>query len=196
MLLEVGAAVVAVGLAAGATWRKKARRPAPPADPRTERMLALRDQIKQAVEARDLGHLMGDQLAQVDRLVAAFGEVATEEQRCAAYVRANPSALVTREITALKDRLTRTQGPTRALLQENVEVLKRRREKLGELQAAHEALKARLEVMEDTFKLVLDQAHAASPDGLPEPDVQRLSRMIAAADEALTETRAILAAHH
>jgi hypothetical protein len=169
MLIEL--AVAAVGVAIGVAVLKRPRPVvAEPDPPRVQKLVELRAQVARAIQQRDLSHLMADQLAQVDAVVDGFRKLHREERRLAA----------------------RAEGPKRELLAENLGILRQRQAKQVQIHQTHDTLKAHLDMQEDAVKLVLDQALTASTPAELEVDLQRLTRTIAATDEALAETRTLL----
>jgi hypothetical protein len=191
MLVEL--AVVAVAGAVGLAVLKRPRPvPAEPDVPRVQKLVAMRDEIARAIQARDVAHLMGEQLVQVDAMVTSFRQLLEEERRLGAYLRANPQGLIDREIRELEAKADRAHGAKRDVLRENVGILEQRRDKQLEIFKSHDTLKTRLDMLEDTVKLVLDQALTASSPAELAVDFQRLTRTIAATDEAIAETRALL----
>jgi hypothetical protein len=191
MLIEL--AVAAVGVAIGVAVLKRPRPVvAEPDPPRVQKLVELRAQVARAIQQRDLSHLMADQLAQVDAVVDGFRKLHREERRLAAYVRANPQGLIDGEIREVEQRLARAEGPKRELLAENLGILRQRQAKQVQIHQTHDTLKAHLDMQEDAVKLVLDQALTASTPAELEVDLQRLTRTIAATDEALAETRTLL----
>ncbi|MDB5095904.1 MAG: hypothetical protein JWM80_325 [Cyanobacteria bacterium RYN_339] len=191
MLVEL--AVVAVAAAIGAAVLKRPRpKPFVPDDPRVAKVQAMHRQIREAVTSLGLEPVMVDQLVQVDGIVAGYRDLAAEEKRLGAYRRSNPSALVEKEITTLEGRLAHSEASTREMVEENLSILKLRLGKLEQIDRTHDALKAQLAMLEDTVRLVLDQTLTASSPAELAVDFRRLTRTIAATDEALAETRALL----
>jgi hypothetical protein len=191
MLLELSAAVAVV--AAGvALWRRPKPARYDASDPRVLKIVELRTRIRRNLRGVGQRELMSEQLAQVDAIVEGFCQLAAEEKRLAGYLRENPPALVQREIAQLEQRVAHGAEHTRAINQENLELLKLRLEKLEQADRTQDTIKARLDMLLDAVQLVKDQSLHPSQDGAEGVDIGRLTRAVASTDEALAEVRALL----
>ena len=155
-------------------------------------LAGLQGQILVAAKARGMASVLAGPLAEVERLVEVHERLAQEQTTVIQHLHEHPIAELELEILSLGGRLAGATEAVRGLLQQNIEILELRRDKLVALRSSMEVSRAQRNVIEDSLKLLHDQILAAStPDDLREP-LSRLTTNLRATEAILAETRGLL----
>jgi hypothetical protein len=152
----------------------------------------LEKRIRQTVKAHGLEPVMAGELAKLDLLIDGFLRLANEAARFRAHLQASPPGTVEKEAASLRERLAKAEGETAILMQQNLAVVEKRLEKLEQVRNASAQIKAQLDLIEDTVRLLNDQALAASRIDDIQIDFDGVLRGVASTEAALVETRAAI----
>jgi hypothetical protein len=148
--------------------------------------------IRQTIRAHGLEPVMGDQLAKLDFLLASYMRLAQEMGRFRTHLQGTPPGAVEKEAERIRERLSGAEGETAILVQQNLSVVEKRLEKLNAIRATAARLKTQLDTIEDTVRLINDQALTASATTGFDVDIDRVVGMVEATDASLAETRGLL----
>lgn len=201
----IGAAgAVAVGAAAMASRRRhaggKSRPPLgellahmpPELAGRYLALIEMEKHIRQTVKAHGLEPMMSDQLGKLDYMVDSYLRLAGEAARIRSHLQASPPGTVEKEAERIRERMAAAEGETAILMQQNLAVVEKRLEKLEQLRTTAGRLKTQLDTIEETVRLINDQALTASGTQGFTVDFDGVIDGVAATDAALAETRAML----
>ena len=160
-------------------------------------LLEMEKHIRQTLRAHGLEPVMIDQLGKLDFLVDSYLRLAGEAARFRTHLQATPPGMVEKEAERIRERLAAAEGETAILVQQNLAVVEKRLEKLNQIRTTATKLKTQLDTIEDTVRLINDQALTASAEtGLfgvaGGVDVDRVIDGVSATDAALAETRRLL----
>lgn len=158
-------------------------------------LMDMEKRIRQTVKAHGLEPVMSDQLGKLDYLVDSYLRLANEAARVRTHLQATPPGMVEKEAERIRERLTQAEGETAILMQQNLAVVEKRLEKLEQIRTTAAQLKAQLDMIEDTVRLIDDQALTASATQPFTVDFDRVIRSVEATDASLAETRALLGPH-
>jgi hypothetical protein len=148
--------------------------------------------IRQTIRAHGLEPVMGDQLAKLDFLLASYLRLAQEMGRFRTHLQGTPPGAVEKEAERIRERLSGAEGETAILVQQNLSVVEKRLEKLNAIRLTAARLKTQLDTIEDTVRLINDQALTASATDGFDVDIDRVVGMVEATDASLAETRGFL----
>jgi hypothetical protein len=155
-------------------------------------LVEMEKRIRQTVKAHGLEPVMGEQLSKLDYLVDSYMRLAQEAARVRGHLQATPPGMVEKEAERIRERLAGAEGETAILMQQNLAVVEKRLEKLEQIRTAAASLKAQLDTIEDTIRLIDDQALTASRTDDFHVDFDRVIAGVEATDAALAEARALM----
>jgi hypothetical protein len=156
-------------------------------------LIEMEKHIRQTIKAHGLEPVMSDQLGKLDYMVDSYLRLANESARIRSHLQASPPGAVEKEAERIRERLAAAgEGETAILMQQNLAVVEKRLEKLNQLRATAAKLKTQLDTIEDTVRLINDQALTASGSQGFQVDFDRVIAGVEATDAALAETRALL----
>ncbi len=149
-------------------------------------------------EARQAGAVAADLLAEeldkLEALLAAFLRLLSASQRYRQYLDRTDEGSILKDIEHLRGTLHRMADPdTRRILQQNLDILDKRRERFVAIQRGYLNVQAQLDVIEDTFHLIDDQmVSLRAPDNV-RTDLDQIISGVEITEEVLLETSALIA---
>ncbi len=149
-------------------------------------------------EARQAGAVAADLLAEeldkLEALLAAFLRLLSASQRYRQYLDRTDEGSILKDIEHLRGTLHRMADPdTRRILQQNLDILDKRRERFVAIHRAYLNVQAQLDVIEDTFHLIDDQmVSLRAPDNV-RIDLDQIISSVETTEEVLLETSALIA---
>lgn len=206
--LAIGAVGVAAVAAVAVAQRRRAARPKgrpalgellkqvpPELAGRYLELVEMEKHIRRTIRSHGLEAVMRDQLAKLDYLLDSYLRLAQESARFRAHLQATPPGAVEKEAERIRERLAKAEGEAAILMQQNLTVVEKRLEKLASIRVTAARLKSQLDMLEDTVRLINDQALTASAESGFAVDVDRVISDVESTDAALAETRALLGEH-
>lgn len=155
-------------------------------------LVEMEKHIRQTVKAHGLEAMMSDQLGKLDYLLDSYLRLAGEAARIRGHLQASPPGTVEKEAERIRERMAAAEGETAILMQQNLAVVEKRLEKLEQLRSTAGKLKTQLDTIEETVRLINDQALTASGTQGFTVDFDGVIEGVVATDAALAETRAML----
>jgi hypothetical protein len=101
--------------------------------------------------------LVKDELEKIDRLIETFLLLSATCARWEQYVETSDLNQIEAEVRRQESILERAEGDTRALAQQNLEILKRRLDKAVEVRRQLRHARGQLNLIDNTFRLLRDQ---------------------------------------
>lgn len=149
--------------------------------------------IRQTVAAHGLEPVMSGQMSQLGFMVESYLKLAQDVARFRGYLQSTPPGALERELEKIQQRLDATENPDgRSTIEQNMAVLRKRMEKVQQIRDTAAHLKLQLDTLEDTVRLIHEQAMTASKPEDIQVDFDRVVAEVSATDEALAETRSFV----
>lgn len=146
--------------------------------------------IRQTVAGHGLEAVMSGQLSKLGYMVESYLRLAQDVARFRGYLQSTPPGALEKELEKIQVRLDATENPdARATIEQNMAVLRKRMEKVQQIRETASQLKTQLDTLEDTVRLIYEQALTASKPEDIQVDFDRVVAEVSATDEALAETR-------
>lgn len=127
---------------------------------RIDSLLQSKEKIDQlaAQNPSFTGELLRDELVKCDSLVRSFIDIATTCARYNRYLKSVDPAQLDKEQQAWDSRArTAKDAAAAAIAQKNLDIVKKRTEKIGEIRKYLDAAQGQLDLVENTFHLIADQ---------------------------------------